>query len=135
MVILGLERKKIGDNTEIYHSKVWGIFPRDAIEYVLSYLDNNPKFLRDLRSCKIPEELCISTILMNSDQFRDRIHNRYLRYWRIKPGDWGSPYLDDSDIKGLEDTDAFWARKVKSGTAVSEYLKKRVLGNHFPTEI
>ena len=121
-----LERKKIGNISEIYHSMVWGIFPRDAIEYVLDYLQQDQKFLNDLRTCKIPEELCISTILMNEPKFRERIHNRYLRYWKIKPGDWGPPYLDESDIPGLSESDAFWARKVKAGTLVSDYLQHKI---------
>lgn len=126
MLVPPLERKRIGKISEIYHSMVWGIFPRDAIEYVLEYLQEDPKFLKDLQTCKIPEELCISTILMNEPLFRNRIHNRYLRYWRIKPGDWGPPYLDDSDIPGLIDSNAFWARKVKADTSVAQYLSKKI---------
>lgn len=126
MLVPSLERKKIGNISEIYHSMVWGIFPRDAIEYVLDYLQQDQKFLNDLRTCKIPEELCISTILMNELRFRERIHNRYLRYWKIKPGDWGPPYLDESDIPGLSESDAFWARKVKAGTAIASFLKQKI---------
>ena len=126
MIFPFMERKHIGSFSEIYHSMVWGIFPRDAIEYVLDYINSDPAFLRDLKSCKIPEELCISTILMNSSVYRERIHNRYLRYWRIISGEWGPPYLEESDIPGLSNSNAFWARKVKSGTPFADYLKQKI---------
>lgn len=121
-----LKRKRIGKLTQVYHVMIWGMLPRDAVEYVISYLSDNPEFLQDLKSCKVPEELCIATVLMNVPKFKSRIHGRNLRYWQMKPGDWGLSYLSECSIRDLATTDAFWARKVMSGILVSKYLKSKI---------
>jgi hypothetical protein len=120
-----LSRSSIGKETEIYHSMVWGTYPRDSMEYVSSYLKSEPAFLRDLRSCKIPEELCFATILMNSS-FKDRVAYEYKRYWHMQAGYWGPPYLDSNDVEAVLLSDAFWAREVEADGPVGKALRKHL---------
>lgn len=119
------KRRGIGNLTEIYHAVIWGTYPRDAIEFVFSYLNSDPKFLKDLRTCSISEEFCLSTILMNSS-FKDRYANNNLRYWKWEAGTRGPGYLDATAIPDLKKTDAFFARKIKANSEVELFLKDKV---------
>ena len=57
-------KNKVGEITKIYWGFVWGSYPKQAIEYVLNYLNIHQEFWKDLTTCKIPEELCFQTILI-----------------------------------------------------------------------
>lgn len=76
-------RTHIGEFQKIYWGFIWGTYPKYAIEYVLSYLKSHREFWKDLSTCKIPEELCFQTILMNSD-YKRKVVNNNLRYWNFE---------------------------------------------------
>lgn len=120
-----LNRKKLGEFTEIYGGLVWGSYPRDAVDYLLTYLDERPEFMKELRSCKIPEELCFHTILMNSP-LRSRTTADSRHYGDMSRGNgWGPVYLDIEDLRQIDDSGAYFVRKVKYGSKLLEELRKR----------
>ena len=120
-------KRTIGSFQDIYWGFVWGSYPKDSIEYIVKHLKNNPQFLLDLKSCKIPEELCFQTILQNSE-FKSRMINNNLRYWNFEGGDGSGPiYLKMEDLSNIESSVAFFARKIKYDSRIRTILENRYL--------
>lgn len=120
-----LQRNHIGKFQKIYWGFIWGTYPRYAIEYVLNYLKSHREFWKDLSTCKIPEELCFQTILMNSD-YKEKVVNNNLRYWNFEGGDNSGPvYLNISDIMSDKCSQAIFCRKVKYDSDVRKILEHR----------
>lgn len=118
-------RTHIGEFQKIYWGFIWGTYPKYAIEYVLSYLKSHREFWKDLSTCKIPEELCFQTILMNSD-YKRKVVNNNLRYWNFEGGDNSGPvYLNASDIMSDKCSQAIFCRKVKYDSDVRRILEQR----------
>lgn len=119
------KRNHIGKINDVYWGFVWGTYPKYAIEYILDYIKSNGEFWSDLITCKIPEELCFQTILMNS-QYKDKIINNNLRYWTFEGGDNSGPvYLNDNDIFNKKFNEAIFCRKVKYDSNVRKILEER----------
>lgn len=123
MLIPFLNRKKVGEFDKVYAGFIWGSYPKDSVQYVLEYLKNHPNFWKDLQTCKIPEEMCFQTILMNSEM-RNRIVNNNLRYWKFEGGDGSGPvYLNESDFESIVNQNVIFARKVKFDSELRQMLE------------
>lgn len=110
--LFGVKRRSIGAEENICKGYLYGDFPHDAVQYVLRYVDANPKFLKDLEYTYIPEEFFFQTIFINSP-LRDRIAYNCLRYsiWEYKHGSIPG-YLDETDWPLIQSGDYLFARKV-----------------------
>lgn len=120
-------RNHIGQERHIYKGYLYSSLPYYAVEYVLEYIAQNNDFLKDLSYCLIPEEFFFQTILGNS-QYRDKIAKKCLRYsvWEYKHGSIPG-YLDENDIKQIDEGDFVFARKVnfKYSDKLIEILDER----------
>lgn len=107
-----VKRRSIGGEERIYKGYLYGDLPHDAVQYVLRYAEENPRFMKDLEYTYIPEEFFFQTVLINS-HFRDRIAYNCLRYsiWEYKNGSIPG-YLDESDWPLIQSGDYLFARKV-----------------------
>lgn len=120
------EKKSYWKVKKIYWGFIWGTYPKYAIGYVLNYLKIHREFWNDLSSCKIPEELCFQTILMNSD-YKQKVVNGNLRYWNFKGGDSSGPvYLGMEDYSKIEKINAIFARKIMYDSELREQLERKV---------
>jgi hypothetical protein len=70
--------RKIPGGMAPYGGSQWWTLSRDAIAYIVRFIDKNPMFLNFFRYSFIPDELFIQTILSNS-QFAANIYNDDLR--------------------------------------------------------
>lgn len=121
-----LNKKKLGDIEEVYWGFVWGSYPRKAIQYVLKYIKEHQEFWNDLMTCKIPEELCFQTILMNSD-LKKLMVNDNLRFWKFEGGNGSGPvYLKMEDYSEIEQSNAFFARKILYDSEIRKRLEKKI---------
>ena len=121
-----INKKAIGNEDDIFGGIIWTSYPKNAIKHILDHLDRYPCFLKALRWCKLPEELCFQTILMNSD-LGSKITGNNKRYSDFKRGDGASPiYLDIEDIEEIDSRGDFFVRKVRADSKLVEYLEKRV---------
>ena len=78
-----------------------------AIEFILNYMRYDKEFLKELSNCKIPEELCFQTILMNS-KYKEAVDNNNFRYWNMAGGDGSGPvYLTTRDLKKIDAANVF----------------------------
>jgi hypothetical protein len=70
--------RKIPGGIAPYGGSQWWTLSRDAIGYIVRFIDRNPMFVNFFRYSFIPDELFIQTILSNSE-FAARIYNHDLR--------------------------------------------------------
>lgn len=119
-----LKRTKIGEFGEkyIYKGLIYASLHREAVGYILDYIKKDKSFLVSLKTCLIPEEFFIQTILMNSP-LKDTIVNDNLRYVNWEYRDGISPcILDERDYESVLDSKALFMRKV--GKTSLNLLKK-----------
>lgn len=126
VIIPFMQRKSLGEFKNVFSGLVWSSLPRDAVEYILDYLQkNNMNFNEELEWCKIPEELCFQTILSNSN-FANYIVNDNKRYGNFSGGDGSGPvYLQLSDIEEIDARGCLFARKIQRNSDVMDILKSR----------
>ncbi len=93
-----------------FYSSQWWNMNRDAMCYLLDFIDQNPKFLKYHKHVLHPEEMFFQTILLNQSKLN--IINNNLRYIEWKVGNKHPELLqfDDLDTIRLQ-TDAIFARK------------------------
>lgn len=121
-----LQKKSLGEFKNVYAGLVWSSLPKDAVNYIIQYIQNDKmQICEEMEWCKIPEELCFQTILANSD-FASRIVNDNKRYGNFDGGDGSGPvYLELSDIPKFDSIGCFFARKIKMDSEVMDVLKER----------
>ena len=126
--LLGMKRTHLGEyqTKDVYKGLVYISMPKNVAEYIVTYVQKHPEFMKDLRDCQIPEEFFFQTLLMNSP-FKENIKNKSIRYLNWEKGDGGSPaYLDLDDLKILQTSDYDFARKFHETS--SDELKKALWG-------
>lgn len=124
--LIGVRRKQIGEfpMERVWKGLVYISMPKDAAEYVVSYCEEHPEFLKGLEKCQIPEEFLFQTILMNSS-FAKRVCKNPVRYINWEKGDGGSPaYLDLTDLEPIKEGEYDFARKF--GRGISDELRERL---------
>lgn len=118
------QKRKLGEFEKIYTGLIWGSLPKDAVEYILNYIECK-NFMEELKWCKIPEEFFFQTILANSE-FKNRIVDDNKRYGNFGDGDGSGPtYLKMVDVTRADSQGAFFARKIGKNTDVIKFLKER----------
>jgi hypothetical protein len=90
-------------------SSYWAI-PRAGVEYIGSFCDSNPAFVRYFRTTFIPDETFFHTILMNSP-LRDRVVDDDLRYIAWPDGASNPKILTTADLPDMMAGGALFARK------------------------
>ena len=110
--LIGINRFKQLD-IELAQGLVWGDIPRDAFEYCMAYIHDNPEFWEFMTYGHASEEFFFQTILANSDNFKARISNRNYRYmnWNRKNGSYPG-ILDEDDYENIVSGEYFFARKI-----------------------
>lgn len=107
-----------------YKGYVYCHLPRQVVLYILSYVKQNPQYIKELKYCSIGEEFFFQNIIMGS-KYASEVINDPLIYdeW----GERGNPaFLDMTDIDKLCNTNAFFARKVsEEHKKVFEVLRRK----------
>lgn len=120
-----LQRNGIGEMKEVYMGLIWASYPSDVAEYIVGYLEEHRDFWKDLYMCKIPEEFCFPTIVMNSP-FRERMKFNNLRFGRFDSNNsWGPAYAELNDLATIEATGKLFARKINNHSELYRVLEQR----------
>lgn len=116
--IFHINRKCLGPFYEIYKGMIWASLPKKVVEYVITYISDNPAYIKDLFHTKIPEEFFLQTILMNS-KYKNQIVCNNLRYtdWNNRNGSTPA-ILDETDYNKILNSDCFFARKIDSNISM-----------------
>ena len=125
---LGYKRKFDTDFPQLYGGSTWWSLNREAIDYVLKYLSENPKYLKRFKHTLCSEEFFFQTILLNSS-LNEKIINFNLRYIDWTPRNGNNPaILDEGDFEKIKATDALFARKIDypiSGKLIDQLNKSK----------
>lgn len=99
----------------LFQGLVWGDYPRKAVEYCFSYVKYNPKFLTWLEYGLGSEEFFYQSILLNSEEWRNKVNRNHLRYmlWIRKNGSYPGIF-DARDWDRICDSDSMFARRLDS---------------------
>ncbi|WP_325538399.1 beta-1,6-N-acetylglucosaminyltransferase [Chitinophaga sp.] len=101
-----------------YGGSNWFAISLPCVEYLFQFLNENTSVLTFFRYTKLPEELMIQSIVLNSP-FREKVVNNNLRYidWCTGPG--FPRVLDESDLSTLLASGCLFARKFSKATSNS----------------
>ena len=93
-----------------YGCSQWFGASREAMAYIIKFLDDNPDILKFFQNSFIPDEILFNTIIMNSP-FKDKVvpHDLRLVEWtktEENPRIWRT-----GDIDNLRDSEYLYARK------------------------
>lgn len=107
--------KKYGvSETEIYAGQQWIDIPRDALEYLLNYYQNNPKWEKIFSTSFCSDEMWAQTILCNS-KFKDRIDRNIHHYINVITvhGSTNPAVLTENDYSKIIKGNYWWGRKIE----------------------
>lgn len=104
---------------------VWGDYPRDACEYCLQYIEDNPEILSFLEYGFASDEFFFPTVFYVSNKMKGRIVNKNFRYmkWEKRNGSYPA-ILDESDLDEAVSGEYMFMRKVRF--PISENLIKKI---------
>lgn len=94
-----------------YIGSQWVNLNYEAVEYVLSFLKEHPKFWRSLKYSRAVDEIWIQTIIMNTEKELPVIQYD-LRYIDWESGPEFPRILKLEDLVSITSSDALFARKV-----------------------
>ncbi|MBD8349698.1 beta-1,6-N-acetylglucosaminyltransferase [Dysgonomonas sp. HGC4] len=101
-------RRPLYKDVEYYGGSTWVILRYDAMEYLLNFIDKNPKYLKTFKYSYCADELWLQTILGTSDCKTKNEHITYLD-WFTGPEYPRTLRIDDYDA--IINSPHFFARK------------------------
>ncbi len=93
----------------------WVNLNREAMDYILAFLQNHPGFLKTFKYTYCADEIWLQTILLNSS---NDIVNNNLRYTEWEPHASNPKTLIITDLEKLRQTDQLFARKFDQDTDI-----------------
>ncbi len=103
------------DRSYKYKGYIYCHINRDFANYVLKYLKSNNSYLKQLKSCNVPEEFFFQNIIMNSP-FKDTLINDPLIFDRWIGESPNPEVLSEGDYDDIINSNAFFARKFSSSS-------------------
>ena len=99
---------------EIYGGSTYWTLSRKAVDYVLSYMNDNPEYLKRFEWTFCAEEIFFQTIIMNSPLAKDVV-NDPLRYivWEERNNSYPAN-LDETDFEEMKNSKNLFARKMQT---------------------
>lgn len=97
---------------ELYQGSQWSDLPRDAAQYCLKFLEDNPNYQKMLETGFCSDEFLIQSILCNSS-LKDRIINDNHRFIKLKKQHGSYPaILDSGNLTEIVSGNFHFARKI-----------------------
>lgn len=91
-------------------TSTWWVLSRDCAEFVIDYLERNPKLVKFMRFTWAADEFLYTSIIMNSS-FSQRVKNNNFRHIVWKEGKSNPETLNSVDLIPLQKSENFFARK------------------------
>ncbi|WP_180053469.1 beta-1,6-N-acetylglucosaminyltransferase [Acinetobacter sp. YH12236] len=113
----------------LYKGSTWFTLTHEAVDYILDYVEKNPKYLNSFKYSLCGDEVFFQTIIFNS-LFRYKVYNiennipdceRGMRYIDWVSGPSFPRELDNSDFIKMKQSGMLFARKVKSNIDQKEF--------------
>ncbi|MBL7719752.1 MAG: hypothetical protein JNL72_12995 [Flavipsychrobacter sp.] len=107
--ILGLKRKV---KSKLYGGSQWFNLTRETVKSVLSFIDENPWFLKQFHHSRASDELFIQTAVMHVAQtITNSRDSRHYRYFDWKTGPTYPRILSMNDYQSFMSSENLFARK------------------------
>lgn len=112
------KRKSFHKKLKLYGGSTWWSLERECLDYIIKFTKQNHYVLKRFKHTFCSEEFYFQTIIMNSN-FKSSVVNKNLRYidWSNRNGNNPS-ILDESDVKKIETSESFFARRFEYPTSV-----------------
>jgi len=112
-IFLPFFRRKLPYKLKPYGGWMWWSMDFYALNYILQFLDDHPKYLKYHKYTFIPDEIFFQTILLNSkdEKLLASITNHNMRYIQWKDQKSHPSTLRKSDLEDIMQSDALFARK------------------------
>lgn len=101
--------------TDFYGGSNWINISHEALEYVFDFIKSNPTYMKKLKYSRATDEVWIQSIIMNSHLKNKNVLDD-LRYTDWESGPEYPKVLTIDDYNKLINSNALFARKVKTGT-------------------
>lgn len=111
-------KRNLDKKIKPFSGSQWWAMDMRALTYVLSYVDENPEYVKFHKHTFAPDELFFQMILLNCEDklLRENIANDNLRFMKWKTSEIAHPeILRLQDADNLSESDALFARKFDSG--------------------
>lgn len=137
---IGFVRPFYKNFPQLYGGSTYWTLPREILEYVFKYTDQNPRFLKRFSHSFCAEEIYFQTIILNST-FKDQVVNNNLRYIDWSKGRGSTPvFLDERDYDVIMAGDYLFARKFDERSngikqLILEHLNNTYLNNKIPSNL
>lgn len=94
-----------------YQGSAFWWMPRECVEYLQRFIEDNPAFVRFFRRAYAPDESFVQTVLLNS-RYRNSVVSDHLRYSEWRPEYWPHvTILGAADFPKLERSDRLFGSK------------------------
>lgn len=118
-------RRPFYKGMEVYGGSNWGLLRYDAMDYLISFIDRNPGFMKRLKYCFCTDELWIQTILATSNC---KIKNEHITHLDWSTGPEYPRTLRIEDYNSITSSAYPFARKFDSevdSEAITKVLERR----------
>lgn len=130
-IFLPFLKRKLPYNLKPYCGWMWWTIDDYALNYILQFLSDHPKYMQYHKYTFIPDEFFFQTILLNSgdERLSASITNNNTRYIPWKAGQAHPETLKTGDLQDLIQSEALFARKVDPAKdkviidCIDDYLK------------
>jgi len=106
--VLGIKIKRFP--LKYYAGSNWLNLTHESVEFIFSFLDKAPEFLKKLKYSRATDEIWIQSIIMNFP-LKDKVVNTDLRYIDWESGPDYPRILTIDDLEKLKKSKALFARK------------------------
>lgn len=110
----GKTQREFPMKMKAYYSSQWWNMSKDAIAYILDFVEKHPGYLRFHKHALHPEEMFFQSILLNAEEFNGKIENDNLRYIRWEKGNKHPEVITEEDLDAIKKSNAIFARKINS---------------------
>ena len=99
---------------KIYGGGNWWSLTHEAIDYIRTYINNNPQYLKRFRFTTCCDEIFFHTILFNSSLKKDIVidDKRYIDWKAKEEGESLPRVLDENDYQEILSSGALFVRKI-----------------------
>lgn len=129
---LFLPKRKFPSTLTPYYGSQWWSMSYDAAKTVLSYVANNPDYLKYHKRTLIPDEIFFQSILINnvSRGFAKNNNYRYID-WNINSDH--PKEIDETHFEQITNCDCLFARKFSEDTTILDIIDAKLLNPFYET--
>lgn len=105
-----LPKRKLLCETEFARGSAYFAFTKQAVDYVLCFLNENKSFTSFFKQAFCPDEVFFQTLILNSP-FKNKVNCGNLHFIKWKEGQASPQTLNTDNINELKKTEKLFARK------------------------